>query len=774
MASSYKSNMAFEAEVRRVAEAVWNIPPGECQPTHYPDDPVVRELDGIARLRDVTHLIMVTTSAKLEKAKEDIKKLNSAEALERKSAPAVSKWFITEKQLDAQHVEVARKSNVIALSLEQFQRRFFDGLKYTSLRSRYAFGSARDPSTDSINIAEDAYVTLPMKVSIDSRLAKSSTSHRAIYLEEICEKLAGGEVVVLRAPFGSGKSLTAREIFRSLSSFHHRDTSSRAPVCLNLREHWGEDHCDEMLERHARSIGYTPKEDLVVAWRAGICCLLLDGFDELAAQTVVRTDNKNFMREARRRALQGLRDFTQKLPNGVGVLICGREHYFDNDAELVGALGIQNASYVIVELEEFSEDSAREFLARNGVNDALPDWIPRKPLILAYLIRSNLFHEILAIDDSKGFGFAWDHFLRKICEREAMLESSSMESETIRAVLERLAESVRSKASGTGPITGNDLADAYSLETSQAAGEGVLAQLQRLPGLTQRDSEPGNRSFVDVDMLGALQGGAFARRALSGFQGVLLSPISELSDNAISMASYILATNRTVPETMIGIAQQLSRRGLRERVSPQIVADCCTTALRMAIEAELGTIDFHGIVIDGASLGQLSLDEISICGIEFRNSTVRNLSLGTAVCDVRFANCIISTVSGASSISGLPEKLFDDNCEIGGFDNMGTNSAVLQMDIPPQLKALVTILRKLYKQSGAGRKLGAFSRGITKPEVLSFIGPVLDVLQRNSFISVFNSVVHPVRKQSFRVERILASPAISNDPLVSEIRNLSA
>lgn len=128
--TSYKQNMGFEAEVRRTAEAIWNQEPGSCQPAHYSDDPVIRELDGVIRLRDVTHLIMVTTSTKLQKAKDDVKKLNAAEKLERRSAQAVSKWFITQFQLDAQHVDHARQNNVTALTLDAFRRRFFDGRSY--------------------------------------------------------------------------------------------------------------------------------------------------------------------------------------------------------------------------------------------------------------------------------------------------------------------------------------------------------------------------------------------------------------------------------------------------------------------------------------------------------------------------------------------------------------------------------------------------------------------------------------------------------------------
>lgn len=775
MTNTYRQNMSFEAEVRRVAEAVWNLMPGECQPTHYPNDPVVREIDGIARLRDVTNLIMATTSTRLDKVKDDVKKLLSAETIERTRAPAVSKWLITQNQLDAQHVELARKSNVVALTLDQFQRRFFDSGKYLALRSRAAFGSARDPNTDSITIADDAYIPLPMEILSDSRQPGAETARRSITLGQIVQKLQAGETVVLRAPFGSGKSLTTREVFKSLVALHQKASSSQVPLSLNLREHWGEDHSDEILERHARAIGYSPRQDVVVAWRAGMCCLLLDGFDELAAQTVVRTDNKNFMREARRRALQGVRDFTQKLPSGVGLFICGRDHYFDTVAELVVGLGLSGRQYTVVDLEEFSEASANAFLKKNGIGETLPDWLPRKPLILSYLLRAKLFSEILAIDSSKGFGYAWDNFLTRICEREAALENSSMDPGTIRLVLERLADAVRAKSSGTGPITGNDLADAYSAETGQAAGEGVLAQLQRLPGLTQRDSEAGIRSFVDLDMLGALQGGAFARQVLAGFQDLTLTPLSELSEKAVAMATHVLAQNQSGAETIVTVAEQLQRRERRERINSQIVADCITVATRVAIDEEASELDFRGLLIDGASLDRIPLDEIRFRNVAFRNCIIREVAFGdsSSITGVSFSKCLITKVCGVANHAGLPKSIIGDDCEIEAFDNMATNNAVLQLDIAPQLKALITVLRKLYKQPGAGRKLSAFSRGITQPDVQRFIDPVISLLARYQFISIFNTVVHPVRKQAFRVERILASPSLNDDPLVAEVRSLA-
>jgi hypothetical protein len=51
-----QERMRFEDDVRRVAEAIWSLQPGECQPEHYTNDPKINELDGLARLRDVIHL----------------------------------------------------------------------------------------------------------------------------------------------------------------------------------------------------------------------------------------------------------------------------------------------------------------------------------------------------------------------------------------------------------------------------------------------------------------------------------------------------------------------------------------------------------------------------------------------------------------------------------------------------------------------------------------------------------------------------------------------
>lgn len=389
---------------------------------------------------------------------------------------------------------------------------------------------------------------------------------------------------------------------------------------------------------------------------------------------------------------------------------------------------------------------------------------------MAYLTQHGLFDEILQIDSSQGFGYAWDKFLRLITEREAQLERAVMDPQSIRAVMERLAMLVRSRHSGTGPIAGTDLSEAYYVETGQVAGEGVIAQLQRLPGLTQRDQDPGARAFVDADMLAALQGSAFAKLILNPVKIDKIIPLSGISDNAIAMASHILHQGNATSETLIAITTNFAQRAAIDALTNQKLADCCAVGMNMSISESAFEIDFRGLTVESAMVEKLYLEDLIVNGLIYRNCIIGEILLGVEGLkgDLIFQSCIINKVSGVATEKGLPTHMFT-SCTIEKFDNMTTNTAVLSMDIDPKLKALVTVLRKLYKQTGTGRKLSALRRGVTLYDVESQIDFVIDMLAKYGFITVFNQVVHPVRKQAFRVEKILSAPLLSNDPIVLKI-----
>lgn len=780
---TYSENMAFEAEVRRVAEAVWQLLPGECQPQHYVNSGPLRELDGLARLRDVSHLLMVTTSTKLTKVKEDVAKLEAARKVERAGAASINLWLITEKQLDAEHVRYASQHSVIVLTLEQFRRRYFDGHAYIALRANAAFGSARNLRDDSVTLPNNAYVPLPMAAVQSSGLSSAHIGAvSSVDVKWIADQVVGGQTVVLTAPFGAGKSLTTREVFQNIAARYLSQDVAVTPVAINLRDHWGQEDFDEILDRHARKIGFPGRRDLVAAWRAGMLCLLVDGFDEVGSQGVVSRDNKRFLADARFRALTGLRQFIANRPAGSGLFLCGRDHYFDSEKELRHALGLVSASsYWDVRLGEFDDNGLSEFLRRNGAEGNVPDWLPRKPLLMAYVVHNDLLQNVLSIDGSQGFGYVWDEFLNRICARESAPERAEMDPTTVRRVLEFLAHKVRASRSGLGPISSLDLADAYERVAGTPAAEGVLPQLQRLPALTAAPGDAGERFFVDEGMLHALQGSAFENIATSRLSGEVVAPIHRLPPNALSMAAFLSTKDHLTPETIAALARRSGATTQHGRRlgggDAQFGGDCVEVAIELGLLHDETSISFNGLVVDGAEIGPIRLDEIELRGLEFHNCIVAEIRLaGVGVAgkqyELKFLSCEIEKVLGAAERVGVPTGLVDEGSNINSFENLSTNAAVLKSKMAPGLKAVVTILRKLYKQSGGGRKIAAFRRGVTDPETAARIDAALTLVVRHGFARLFNQVAHPVRNQAGRVERILAGPELAADPICSEAKSL--
>lgn len=760
-----KLGYVFEELVRRIAEAVWRLEPGGCQPEWYRGDPILHELDGIARLPEMTHLLMATAETKLDKVKSDVQKLNAAERRERRHATSIKKWLITEKQLNAEHVNFARSHSVEILTLTQFRDRFFNGRDYISKRRNGAFGSSRNLRDGSISIPEDEYVQLPLVGSVIGH--GSADAVAPVSLARLVEDLTSGRTSILVGPFGAGKSLTARELFLKLAKAHLATPGHQVPIAINLREHWGALYADEILERHARSIGFSPKEGLTVAWRAGLTCLILDGFDEVATQTIAKPSDRHFMRRTRYEALQATRDLIRNAPSGTGILLCGRDHYFDTHDELVNALGLAGRAIRVVRVNEFTEEQATQYLRKYATTEKLPDWLPRKPLILGYLAHQRLLDSILKIDAAKGFGFAWDSFLRLVCEREAQHDRTAMVPETIRHVLERLACIARSAPAGNGPLSSLDLADAYAKETSDTPGEGVLMQLQRLPGLTPRAQDPSARSFVDEDLLQALQGSAIARAILEGRYDLADRKWgAALGRGGIRMAAYLLEQQQFEAPGLIATAVRALHEDSDRSDLHQFAADCIAIAIELA--DELDVLHFKDFVLTDGLLQTLDLEEQRLADITFRSCGIDHLVVGEGFLKsrIKFEHCVFDRISGVPSAAGLPNDAFV-NCDYGKFDEANTNAAILRLNVPPRLKALMTVLRKLYLQAGGGRRFSALKRGLPGGGPMhGYVDEVVNLLDRQGMIIVTGEIAHPVRRHINRVNDILASGPLSKDPLV--------
>jgi len=742
----------FEELVRQTARWVWNLAPGEGASSFIAGV----EIDCVCRTEDVIHVIECTLERRLQKVKEDTKSLLKAKQYLEAQGQTVKLWIVTYDEPTPDQQAYAKDHKIAILGFSQFRSRIVRAADYLNARWNYRFGSAADPQTGSHQLHEEEYVPLPLK-ELKTGLARDIPWLVQVLLERKVP-------VVLLGPFGAGKSLTIREVFRQLRTRFFKETQVPVAVALNLREHWGQEDSDEALRRHAARVGFEERGQLVRAWNAGSVVLLLDGFDELASQAwrIAPAD----MKKTRFEAVKLVRAFVKENQGRFGILLAGRDHYFDTIEEMQRALSLPLDAVALV-VEEFTEGQAQRYLMKKGVEEPLPDWLPRKPLLLGYLASRGLLKEILSIDGSKGTAHAWSVFLDKICDREAAL-SKDIEGPSVKHVLENLAAKSRSSAGGSGPLFESDLSEAYMHVTGSEPLEEARTLLQRLPGLTTRDQQEGARSFVDLEMLDALRGSAVARFVSNPF----LPPQADNWRNPLGELGCSIAALLTVRSGIKPTGHRVAAKEALDRWnSPTLAIDCLLSA---ADRPDVETFDCEGLVVKEGYAGNLDFEQSPIDNVEFQWCQIGTLNISDAKPNrVRLYQCFVDKLIGRPDAKGLPDWISE--CEIGEFDNLNTNAAIMHCGAPMPVRVLLTILRKLFIQRGRARKESAFSRGID-PAATKFVPEILELMRRAEIAFRINladgTIWHPNRRQQGRVMQIVATLGANNDALVVEASKL--
>jgi hypothetical protein len=359
----------FENEVRRIARAKW--------PTAaYGGAAMIdgRERDGIFETEDSINFIEATVSGGAAKARDDTRKMFRliVDHNKKGSLKVAVGWFVTKSEPTAdQRKEVADhgKGQVKAVSFAQFQQSLIDVRGYLAARKNHMFGSVQAFSS-AAKEPEVPFVEIGLS---------SASSERSFLVQEIVDAALEGKHFAITGQYGAGKSMTLREIFLRLEQRYIRGSISTFPVYINLREHSGQKNPVEILERHARSIGFDSPSSVIRAWRAGFVILLIDGFDEITSLGVQGSWKK--LRDLRMRSLEGVRKLIRE-SGQVGVIAAGRAHYFEDENELTSALGFVNPH--VLALDEFTAEQVQAFLKRfANLNSArpLPDWLPTRPLL---------------------------------------------------------------------------------------------------------------------------------------------------------------------------------------------------------------------------------------------------------------------------------------------------------------------------------------------------------------------------------------------------------
>ena len=752
----------FENEVRRIARQLW--PAAQYSGAAMVDG---KERDGIFETEDCVHLVEATVSRGKSKAVEDVKKLTSLARQYQKVSPskAVKCWFVTKQEptADQRGVANAHKHLVNAISFPQFQSKLIDAAAYLGARDQYPFGSVRDPATGHLT-PQIEYVHLDL-------LERSADKVWSI--GETKNALMTGERMVILGDYGAGKSMTLREIYRELKKAFLGGKTVQFPVMLNLRDHIGQPNAAEVLERHGRNIGFPNPSHLVRAWRAGYVTLLLDGFDEVSTLGIQGLWRQ--LKDARYRAMQVIREFVRSHPSSAGIALAGRAHFFNSAAERKMAMGLGDGP-VELTLNEFNEEQIQRYLKANGLTGHVPGWMPSRPLLVGYLVATGLLSQVL---DTQGQSKApepdpaegWDRILDRVCNRESEIEAG-IDGPTIRRILERLATVVRTSQSGLGPLNTDQIVEAFKAICGYVPDERALILLQRLPGLGIERPDEGTRVFLDTDWVNACMAGdvtAFIEQPYNFDVHVFKGAQYGLGPLGIAVSS-IKTQKLAITSGKMNAALQ---KGQELEESMMLLFDLVNVALEMGSSIDQ-SIQIRDIVTPELVV---SPDMGDCSTLHYRNCYFMRLAVNPDVDGPalpRFESCYFDEVDGRASPNDLPVDVFDDQCTFGKFTLApDTVNAITEMDIPLGTRVLLTLLKKLYVQSGSGRKENALHRGLDH-HGRRMVTPVLHMLQVEGLAIPYKraglsmTIWVPNRAQAARVRRIIASPHTCGDRLITQ------
>jgi hypothetical protein len=741
----------LEREVQRIASALWGSNPGEA----LPEIVAGRERDCIFHGEEVSHYIECTMQRALAKVESDAKKMVRYRDTELHKGNIVKLWYVTALDPTADQVAAARRNGIKILSLYNFRLHLFEADAYIRSRKNYRWGSATDPKNESTNIEGVVY----------QRTVLHSDGPEKWDISGVSRLLLDGRTVTLLGDYGMGKSISIREVFKELVSSYVKGLSDgRVPVAINLRDHWGQTDPTEVLIRHSTRIGYDKSAQLVRAYHAGELILLLDGFDEIVGIPVA---NRRELKRLRSEALTVVRHFVADSRGKSGVLLAGRQNFFDSASERNSALGT-TAGNVTLELQELSTEEAEQMLARYQLRRRVPSWLPRRPLFLAYLASQGLLDDLVD-SGSTTASQSWDRLIDAICLREKRI-NEGLDADSIRGILETLANGTRQTSSGRGPIYSEDIIRAYRKTTGyEEPDEHYRPLLMRLPGLTSRNNEDGSREFIDDSMLNALRAPLLASFSAQPYA----EPGAKDWKHGISSLGLEMACDRI---SSAGLTASRVMNAGREAIdrwrSSTLGADLLRAAMRLTPEGEILKCQtrIENARIEDLDFAESPCSDLELAGCEIGVLGLPNLQPHNLV----LRDCLIEEVLGITREQQLPSWITAS--EVGSFDPAPTNASILTDDtLAIAHRVLLTIFRKLFVQPGSGRLEGALSRGLPD-NYRPFVAPILDLLRSHGFATLQTArqqrIWFPERSRSGEVLNILNAYYVSSDPLVAEVRKL--
>ncbi len=693
-----QSQREFEELVRKTARLLWTQ--AALQGSTTLDG---RERDGVFETRSEINIVEATTSRKRDKAEADAKKTADAvRNLRKTTRKRVHGWVITRDNVEEAQKEATQrfKDSVTIFSLSEFRGLLFDATEYLEQRQKHSFGSVKDHAKDDVFLAPDAYIPLDFYNVNHGRPQNFSEISRAMN--------KGSKRYLVIGEYGSGKSMSLRQLHFDQASEYRRGASHRFPIYLNLREHQGLTSPIDALEQHARTIGYQHAAvDLVRAWRGGYVDVILDGFDELATAGWGMDLSK--VREHRAVSMGLVRAFVKETPRESSIVISGRPNYFDSQREMLSTLDPHDR-FETLEVCDLTEPQVDRLLKYNNIHVKAPGWLPARPLLLVYLATKGHLGSKLDADPMAASATAWNALLDGISEREAE-QDKRLSQLTVRMLIERLATVARQTTDGLGRLDLSTIHEAFKETVGFTPDAAAQQFILRLPGLTPTSDEDSNRTFIDADLADCARAGDTIRfcqdphnARLRRLFGNVVCQVGELCQELIADQIGKSIKLGDIKQGIITASTALDNHFI------------CVDLFNALARAELESIDLT-VRIYGTG-GNLSLYPTStrLADVEFDSCIFDSVDIASNVSPddlPTLKDCLIGNLSGIVAIGDLPAKFASS--EVTNLVDAVRNTADMASSaLPLPTQVLLTILKRLFLQSGGGRQEGAFYR-VTLP-----------------------------------------------------------
>ncbi|SDF70051.1 hypothetical protein SAMN05428966_11970 [Massilia sp. PDC64] len=739
MSASWKT---LEYYVRHIAEVMWEVP-------FLPERIDGVNFDAIGRVSDEEIIVLeITEEHNLDKVRNDAAKILAFKMRMAAQSIVVRAFIVLKGEPTPGMVDIGKPDKIRVMSAASFSQQAFDFKNYVSTRLAGTFGSSIDPITG--------------KPDPNSYIPVSYISHsgKSLSVSDVCVKLARKNRIVLLGEYGTGKSRCVREAFNVLSSSF--EDASAYPLAINLREHWGAQSGVEIISGHFSRLGLSGSVDRAMKLlRNGSILLLLDGFDEVGTQTFGNSEERRA--SIRKHALSGVADLLS-LSSG-GALITGRPHYFDDNGELLRALGLslRDPNTSIIECrQEFEKDQADAYLAALGIASTTPEWLPKKPLMFQIIASMEPQDAEKILKSHAGeIGF-WGQFIDTVCIRESRMHPS-IEADTVRNVLGYLARFTRVSDRELGRLTPKHIQEAYELATGYAPDESGNLMLSRLCTLGRIEPESPDRQFVDPYIVQLLFADSVVDDILDKNHEILTHDYKQpLLPLGLHFLAQWIETYDFEAECLAFIHRDSLAR------NAQILGELVTSLLLISGDS----LDFGGTKIAGAELCLLELGNREITNIEFSDGILHRLSMSNCLVGhesrVIIRNMDILRISGLSSVSAIPTWVVDSNVKT--TDNVSSSSRIKSSPLPASQKLFLSVIHKIFFQRGGGRKENSlYKGGFGQSFDRKIIDQILHKLVSEGVIEESKDssgrIYNPKREFTARMQAIRDQLSLSKDPL---------